>query len=46
VIDVFYDPVDPGNSVLLKGSVGSPPWDYIIGAGIAGLGIALSMKSE
>ena len=45
-VDVFYDPTDPGNSVLLKGSVGGPPWGYIIGAGIAGLGIALSMKSE
>ena len=45
-VDVFYDPTDPGNSVLLKGSVGGPPWGYIIGAGIAGLGIALTSKSE
>jgi hypothetical protein len=46
VVDVFYDPVDSGNSVLLKGSVGGPPWGYIIGAVIVGLGIALSLKSE
>jgi hypothetical protein len=46
MIDVFYDPTDPGSSVLLKGSVGGPPWGYLIGAAMAGLGIVLSLKSE
>jgi hypothetical protein len=45
-VDVYYDPTDPRNSVLLKGSVGGPPWGYIIGAGIVGLGIAVSLKGE
>ena len=45
-VDVYYDPLDPANSVLLKGSVGGPPWSYIIGAGIGGLGIAMALKGE
>jgi hypothetical protein len=45
-VDVYYDPLDPANSVLLKGSVGGPPWGHIIGAGIGGLGIAMALKGE
>jgi hypothetical protein len=44
-IDVFYDPEDPEESVLQKGSVGGAPWGYIIGSVMLVLGVVLVPRS-
>ena len=46
IVDVFYDPAEPENSVLKKGSVGGLPWGYIISSILLLLGLVFTFKKS